>query len=121
VVAGALLHCPWDTSTCAFAAEGWHLEVLRLRWARGHDCPWGGRTRKYAAECGHTELRRWAGENGCPSAVADADAVYGGGRPAGAAFMATAGVKSGQGLQLCKSCAVGKWTGRPREPNIFAF
>ena len=29
--------CPWDKWTCAWAAQGGHLEVLQ--WARANDCP----------------------------------------------------------------------------------
>jgi len=38
-------HCPWDTWTCALAAEGGHLEVLQ--WAREHHCPWDEIRRAY--------------------------------------------------------------------------
>jgi len=30
--------CPWDSLTCALAAEGGHLEVLQ--WAWKHGCQW---------------------------------------------------------------------------------
>jgi len=30
--------CPWDEWTCAYAAKGGHLEVLK--WAREQHCPW---------------------------------------------------------------------------------
>jgi hypothetical protein len=29
---------PWDAWTCAYAAKGGHLEVLK--WARENGCPW---------------------------------------------------------------------------------
>ena len=48
--------------TCANAAHGGHLEVLK--WARENDCPWDGRTCAFAANGGHLELL--ARENGCP-------------------------------------------------------
>jgi hypothetical protein len=34
--------CDWDLMTCARAAEGGYLEMLRL--AREHGCPWDERT-----------------------------------------------------------------------------
>jgi hypothetical protein len=82
---------PWDEHTCAYAAWGCHLEVLKwarangclwnestcagaayggdlaaLKWAREHGCPWNERTCYYAAEGGHIEVLRWARENGAP-------------------------------------------------------
>jgi hypothetical protein len=30
--------CPWDASTCTFAAKDGQLEVLQ--WARANGCPW---------------------------------------------------------------------------------
>jgi hypothetical protein len=39
--------CPWDEETCAYAADGGHLEVLK--WARENDCPWDEWTCAYAA------------------------------------------------------------------------
>jgi len=30
--------CPWDSTTCTFAACAGRLAVLQ--WAREHDCPW---------------------------------------------------------------------------------
>ena len=47
--------CPWDETTCAFAARGGHLDVLR--WAREQHCPWDERTIHEAAS---EEVRRWA-------------------------------------------------------------
>ena len=38
---------PWDWETCAYAAEGGHLEVLM--WARENGCPLDEYTRKRAA------------------------------------------------------------------------
>ena len=45
--------CPWEKRTCAFAAEGGHLETLK--WAREHDCPcdWDESTCALAAQGGH--------------------------------------------------------------------
>ena len=56
--------CPWDASTCAWAATGGHLEALK--WARENGCPWNWETCESAAEGGHIELLRWARENGAP-------------------------------------------------------
>jgi hypothetical protein len=56
--------CPWDKWTCAYAAEGGHLEVLE--WARANGCPWDKWTCRLAAEGGQLETLKWARENGCP-------------------------------------------------------
>jgi hypothetical protein len=45
--------CPWDWLTCAHAAEGGHLEVLK--WARANGCPWYEETRELAANLGYVE------------------------------------------------------------------
>ena len=37
-----------NAATCAWAAEGGHLEVLK--WARENGCPWDEETRELAAE-----------------------------------------------------------------------
>ena len=85
------LCCPWVKETCAWAAEGGHLEVLQwarlrlcpwnaltcvcaakhghlemLQWARANGCPWDADTCAYAAEAGHLELLKWARARGCP-------------------------------------------------------
>jgi hypothetical protein len=39
--------CPWDAATCAWAAEGGHLEVLQ--WARANGCDWDKLTCSEAA------------------------------------------------------------------------
>ncbi len=39
--------CGWDQSTCACAAEGGQLEVLK--WARENGCPWDESTTLCAA------------------------------------------------------------------------
>ena len=44
--------------TCAYAAEGGHLEVLQ--WARENDCPWDEETCTYAARGGHLEMLQLA-------------------------------------------------------------
>ncbi len=48
--------CPWDTQTCANAADEGHLEVLQ--WARSQGCPWNDWTCADAAraEGGHLEM-----------------------------------------------------------------
>ena len=45
--------CLWDEMTCANAAEGGHLKVLR--WARENGCPWDENTRRIAASKGYVE------------------------------------------------------------------
>jgi uncharacterized protein YabN with tetrapyrrole methylase and pyrophosphatase domain len=45
--------CPWDESTCKWAAKGYALEVLR--WARENGCPWNESTRQSAASKGYVE------------------------------------------------------------------
>ena len=55
---------PWDWRTCAGAAEGGQLEVLK--WLRENGCPWCERTCMSAAKGGHLEILKWARENGCP-------------------------------------------------------
>ena len=55
---------PWDEETCAFAAWGGHLEVLK--WAHENGCPWDEETCAYAARGGRLEVLKWAHENGCP-------------------------------------------------------
>merc|ERR1711907_284901 len=46
--------------TCAEAAEGGHLEVLK--WARSQDppCPWNKWTCEGAAKGGHLDVLKWA-------------------------------------------------------------
>ena len=61
--------CEWDAATCACAASGGHLKVLK--WARASTsarvpCPWDERTCSYAAHCGHLKVLRWARAHGCP-------------------------------------------------------
>jgi uncharacterized protein YabN with tetrapyrrole methylase and pyrophosphatase domain len=45
--------CPWDKWTCAEAAKGGHLEVLK--WMRENGCPWDEWTRRVAAKKGYIE------------------------------------------------------------------
>ena len=56
--------CPLCKWTCSYAAEGSHLETLK--WAREQGCPWDDRTCTYAAYRGHLEMLKWAREKGCP-------------------------------------------------------
>jgi len=56
--------CPWDETTCAFAAEGGHLETLK--WARENGCPWNKFTCEKAVERGNLEVLIWARANGAP-------------------------------------------------------
>ena len=44
---------PWGEWTCAYAAKGGHLEMLK--WAREKGCPWSRKTRKCAASKGYVE------------------------------------------------------------------
>ena len=55
---------PWDERTCAIAAMGAHLEVLK--WAHANDCPWDENTCARAVYRGHLEVLKWAHANGCP-------------------------------------------------------
>ena len=55
---------PWDGLTCARAAKGGHLEVLK--WAHANGCPWDAKTCETAAWNGHLETLKWAHANGCP-------------------------------------------------------
>ncbi len=61
---------PWGPHTCAVAAAGGQLAVLRwLRdggWPYEPGCPWDSETCNWAAGGGHFELLRWAQINGCP-------------------------------------------------------
>ena len=54
---------PWDVLTCAYAAWGGHLEVLK--WARENGCPWNVSTCANAARGGHLEVLKWARANDC--------------------------------------------------------
>jgi hypothetical protein len=50
--------------TCAWAADGGHLEVLQ--WARANGAPWNKLTCAAAAGGGHLEVLQWARANGAP-------------------------------------------------------
>jgi len=65
--------CPWDVFTCAYAADGGHLEVLQ--WAREHGCPWGSGTCLYAAVYGQMEVLQWVRENVATGQVWNEDDV----------------------------------------------
>lgn len=58
--------CPWGSLTCSYAVMGGHLETLK--WLRKEDppCPWDFWTCSYAAMGGHLETLEWLRENGCP-------------------------------------------------------
>ncbi len=63
---------PSDVMTCAKAAEGGHLEVLK--WAQSNLqsqwCPWNSKSQQIcanaAARRGHLEVLKWARSQGCP-------------------------------------------------------
>jgi hypothetical protein len=95
---------PWDGRTCAFAAIGGHLELLKwarengcplhkwtcwhaakgghlemLKWLRENECLWPWEMTHYAARNGHIEVMQWLHENGCPwNWLTCADAARGG-------------------------------------------
>ena len=54
----------WDESTCAYAAKGGHLDVLK--WAKSNGCKWDSRTCDYAKESGNDKLIQWLENNDCP-------------------------------------------------------
>ena len=54
--------CPWDTQTCAYAAEKGHLKCLKYLHENG--CPWDKDTCSLAAYNGHIECLKYAHENG---------------------------------------------------------
>ena len=55
--------CAWEPTTCAAAAGGGYLEVLR--WLRHNGCPWGPDICTAAARSGHLEVLQWARRHGC--------------------------------------------------------
>jgi hypothetical protein len=57
-------NCPWNTATCARAAKGGHLHVLKF--LRQNGCEWDGRTRILATRSNHYETIEYVEENGCP-------------------------------------------------------
>jgi hypothetical protein len=60
---------PWGERTCASAAGGGHLEVLK--WARENDCPWDETTCAWAARGGHLETLKWARDERLPVELGD--------------------------------------------------
>ncbi len=56
--------CPWDETTCRYAAQYGHLDCLR--YAHENGCTWDKFTCRLAAECGHLNCLSYAYENGCP-------------------------------------------------------
>ena len=100
---------PFDEQTCAFAAAGGRLDVLKwlregcwgrhpnwdkrtcqwaasaghlkvLKYAHEQGCPWDAGTCEYAAQEGHLEVLKYAHENGCPWNEWICHAAAGGGR-----------------------------------------
>ena len=55
--------CPWNEETCNAAAFEGHLDVLK--YAHEHECPWHDMTCGYAAEAGHLAVLVYAHVNGC--------------------------------------------------------
>ncbi len=49
-------------NTCAEAAGGGHLEILK--WARANGCEWDSETCESAARGGHLDVLKWAFANG---------------------------------------------------------
>ena len=56
--------CPWDQTTCEYAALNGHLECLE--YAHENGCSWDELTCCFAASGGHLECLKYAHENGCP-------------------------------------------------------
>ena len=56
--------CPWDETTCSYAAQGGYLKILK--WARENGCPWDEETTRLAKLYGRTRVLEWARANGCP-------------------------------------------------------
>jgi hypothetical protein len=96
--------CLFNSKTCAAAAEGGHLDVLRwlvaegcrmtestctaaartgklhvLQWARANRCKWSAATCNAAAAAGHLTLLQWAHEHGCKWDESACAAAAGGG------------------------------------------
>ena len=55
--------CPWDETTCEYAAFNGHLEVLQ--WARANGCRWSRHTCNMAVKGGPLEVLKWLRVNGC--------------------------------------------------------
>ena len=56
--------CPWDEETCAYAARGGHLDVLK--WARENGCPWNEWTCTEARWGDQLNVLKWARANWLP-------------------------------------------------------
>jgi hypothetical protein len=56
--------CPWDRKTCAWAAEGGHLEILK--WLHKQGCPWNEDACAFAARGDELDILIWLREQGCP-------------------------------------------------------
>jgi hypothetical protein len=50
--------------TCAYAAKGGHLDVLK--WAHEQGCPWDELTCAHAADGRHVQVLKWIYEQGGP-------------------------------------------------------
>ena len=69
--------CPWDEYTCHWAAEKGHLKCLQ--WAQSEGCLWSDFTCQLAAQFGHLECLQWARNKGCPMEEFQTSAVAAGG------------------------------------------
>ena len=58
--------CPWDEVTSYMAAITGQLEVLQWMRAQDPPCPWDWMVCFYAASNGDLEVLRWARSQGCP-------------------------------------------------------
>jgi len=54
----------WNEATCAGAAIGGHLELLK--WLREQGCPWDWQVLDRSQQFNHrSHVLKWAEENGC--------------------------------------------------------
>lgn len=67
--------CPWDATTCAFAADEGQFELLK--WAHDNGCPWSEGTGIKTVKGEHVELMTLAVENGCPVPTGTIDSIFG--------------------------------------------
>ena len=58
--------CPFDELTCAMAARGGQLEILKFL-RNELNCPWDYRTVFIAAAMGHLDVLKWTIANSCES------------------------------------------------------
>ena len=56
--------CPWDLGTIDAASQGGHFDIVK--YAHENGCPWSENTCMNAAKKGHFEMLKYAHENGCP-------------------------------------------------------